>query len=399
MTLNETCFIISNALLIPHISYGGYFILSRFKKIDPLVMTAGTGVTVSLILMLMNTFNPVYWFTSLAVAFVFAILFHLRIRSILTKVSLQEFCSYKIFIEAYGIILCLAGIFTITVLPFMIPALGILNIIFILRLNWLIFFKKRLYKLEYPNPTPLNNPLISIVIIAFNEAGYISKTLSSIKSQTYRNFEVIVVDDHSEDDTINIARSFESAMTLKVVQKEIRGCSRSRNFGAANAKGEIILFLDADIILPNDFLEKALAEFSAQKLSSAFFDFTPVTDNKADFLFTGIYRLWLKITQYFNPRAIGSCIMIRKDLHDRLLFDETVVMAEDFDYIRRAVNFGKFRMLNSPRYMLSWRRFEAENRFLLVAKYLIFEFYRQQIGEIRKPILSYDFGHYDKDCK
>jgi len=399
MTLNEICFIISGALLIPHISYGGYFILSRFRRFDPLAMTAGAGVTVSLVLMLINTFNPIYWFTSLAVAFVFAILFHLRIRSLLTKISLREYCNYKIFIEAYGILLCAAGIFTVTLLPFLVPAMGILNIVFILRLNWILLFKKRAYNLAYPDPAPLENPLVSIVVIAFNESNYIGKTLKSLAAQSYRNFEVIVVDDHSTDDTVDIARSFESAMKLKVVQKEIRGCSRSRNFGAANAKGDLILFLDADIILPENFLEKALEEFSRQKLSSAFFDFTPITDNRIDYLFTAVYRLWLKITQYFNPRAIGSCILIRKDLHDRLLYDESVVMAEDFDYIRRAVAYGKFRMLSSPRYQVSWRRFDAENRFILIAKYLIFEFYRQQIGEIRKPILSYDFGHYDKDCK
>jgi len=286
--------------------------------------------------------------------------------------------------------------FTVLFLPFIVPALGILNVIFVLRLNWLIFFRKRLYQLDFPNPDPLKNPLVSIVIIAYNEERFIGKTLESIKCQTYRNFEVILVDDHSEDDTVRIVSTFQKAFALKVVQKDVRGCSRSRNFGAANANGKIILFLDADIILPEDFLEKALERFSAQKLSTAFFDFTPITDKRIDYLFTGIYRLWLKVTQYFNPRAIGSCIMVRKDVHDRLLFDESVVMAEDFDYVRRAVNIGKFRMLTSPRYRISWRRFEAENRFLLVAKYLIFEFYRQQVGEIRKPILNYDFAHYDR---
>jgi len=53
-------------------------------------------------------------------------------------------------------------------------------------------------------------------------------------------------------------------------------------------------------------------------------------------------------------------------------------------------------MINNPRYLVSWRRFGVENRFWLIVKYLLFEAHRQLIGEIRKPILSYDFGHYDK---
>jgi hypothetical protein len=399
MTLNEACFLISSAMLIPHISYGGYFILSRFKRFDPLVMLAGSGVAASLVVFLLNIFNPVIWFASLAVAFVFAILFHLKIRPQLTKVSLQEFCNYKIFIEAYGILLCLTGIFTVTFLPFMVPALGILNVIFVTRLNWLVFFRKRLYKLDFPNPEPLKNPLVSIIVIAYNEAKYISKTLESVASQTYGNYEVILVDDHSTDRTVEIAKAFGSMMPLKIVQKEIRGPSRSRNFGAANAKGEIILFLDADIILPPDFLEKALARFDRQSLSVAFFDFTPVTDSKIDLLYTVIYRFWLKITQYFNPRAIGSCLMVRKDLHDKLLFDESILISEDFDYVRRAVAYGRFRMLSQPVYRVSWRRFEVENRWLLILKYLAIELHRQHIGEIRKPLVSYEFGHYDKDCQ
>jgi len=399
MTLNNICFIISSALLITHIAYGAYFIMSRFKKFDPLVIMAGSMVAASLIMMLFNIFNPLIWFTSLAIAFIFAILFHLRIRSKINKISLQEFCNYKIFIETYGIILCLTGILTVLLLPFMIPALGILNIIFVLRLNWLIFNKKKLYSLDYPNPETLINPLVSIITIAYNESKFIRKNLQSLSAQTYRNFEVIVMDDHSADDTAEIAHSYASVMPLKVLQKEIRGCSRSRNFGAAAAKGELILFLDADTILPEYFLTQALQEFTKQKLSAAFFDFIPITTNKIDQLFAAIYRLWLKITQYFNPRAIGSCILIRKELHDRLLYDEKIVMAEDFDYIRRAAALGKFRMLASPKYMVSWRRFETENRFLLVAKYLIFELYRQYVGEIRKPILNYEFGHYDKNCK
>ncbi|MBP7057943.1 glycosyltransferase family 2 protein [Candidatus Gracilibacteria bacterium] len=396
MNLNEGLFIIASLLLSPHITYGGYFILSRLKKTDPLVNLFGFCVAISQIFMLLNVFYPPYWLLGVIISFIFAILFHTRIKTLLSRICLQEFCNYKIFIEAYGIILSVLGIITYFLLPWIIPALGILNILFILRLNWLIFFKKRLYSLDYPNPAELKTPLVSIVVIAYNEEDYIRESLEAIKKQTYPNFEVILVDDHSIDNTVKIAETFHKEFTLKIVQKEERGCSRSRNFGATHALGEIILFLDADAILPPDFLEKGLARFNTQKLSCAFFDFTPITDKKFDFIFTSIYRLWLKLVQYHNPRAIGSCIMVRKDLHQKLLFDTSVVMAEDFDYVRRAVEFGKFRIINNPKYHISWRRFEHENRLWLIAKYLIFEVYRQHIGEIRKPILKYRFGHYKR---
>ena len=396
MTTSNILFIISTLLLTPHIAYGGYYILAKMKKFDAVVYGLGLLAGVAQIFMLANIFNPVYWFAGIVITFIFAILFHLRIISLLSEISLQEYCNYKIFIEAYGIFLSLIGIIIVTFLPWTAPVLGGLTIIVILRLSWLVLFIKKAYGINYQNPAPLTNPPVSIVIIAFNEEKYIGELLESIKKQTYRNFEVILVDDHSEDDTVKIAHSYIHHFPLKIVQKPVRGCSRSRNFGAKNSTGEIILFLDADVILPPDFLEKGLHEFSTRHLSSAYFDFEPIADKKIDDFFTVVYRFWLKAVQYHNPRAVGSCIMVRSNLHEKILFDETVVMAEDFDYIRRGSHLGKFRMINHPRYHLSWRRFAVEHRLKLVIKYLLFELHRQLIGEIRKPIMTYKFGHYDK---
>ena len=396
MTAIQILLWISNLILLVNISYGAFFILVRYKKTDAFIATIAVMVPAALANMVLST-GTINWYWSLIVAFLCAILFHLHIRRRLTSIYLQEYCNYKIFIETYGIILSVAGIIATLLLPPMELITAILMLAFIVRLTWLLLFKKKAYQMKYPNPEPLNNPLVSIVVIAFNEENYIGQTMESLKDQTYRNFEVILVDDHSQDATLEIAKAYEHLFPLKIVQKEVRGCSRSRNFGAENAKGEIILFLDADITLPPDFLQKSLTQFSAQNLGAAFFDFTPITDHRSDHLMTFFYRLWLKITQYHNPRAIGSCIMIRRALHKAVLFDETVVMAEDFDYIRRAVCHGKFRMLNNPRYQVSWRRFGVENRLKLVTKYLIFETHRQLIGEIRRPVLSYQFGHYDKE--
>lgn len=395
MTPSAILWEISSLLLVAHISYGGWFIMARYKKTDTFITIIGIIIAASLAWMVFSI-GTANWFWSLIVAFLSAILFHLHLRRRLNRVCLQEFCNYKIFIESYGVILCLGGFIFSLFFPQQDLLLGILNLLFVLRLNWLIFFKKKLYRLDYPNPKPLTNPLVSVVIIAFNEEKYIGQCLESLKKQTYHNFEVILVDDRSVDSTVSTAEPYGQFFPLKIVQKEVRGCSRSRNFGAENACGKIILFLDADVILPTDFLEKSLHEFFAQHLSAAFFDFTPITDKKIDYAITCFYRLWLKATQYHNPRAIGSCIMVRRELHDAIRFDETVIMAEDFDYIRRATDHGKFRMIDQVRYRLSWRRFTVENRLKLVIKYLLFELHRQLIGEMRKPVFSYNFGHYDK---
>ncbi len=87
-------------------------------------------------------------------------------------------------------------------------------------------------------------PLVSVVIPAYNAAGYLAPTIESVLAQTYRPIEVLVVDDGSSDDTVAIARSFGDP--VRVIEQENRGPAGARNTGFAGARGDIIALLDAD---------------------------------------------------------------------------------------------------------------------------------------------------------
>ncbi|MEY3360998.1 MAG: hypothetical protein RL531_717 [Actinomycetota bacterium] len=91
-----------------------------------------------------------------------------------------------------------------------------------------------------PNP----RPLVSVVIPAYNAAGYLAPTIESVLAQTYRPIEVLVVDDGSSDDTVGIARAFGDP--IRVIEQENRGPAGARNTGFAAARGDIIALLDAD---------------------------------------------------------------------------------------------------------------------------------------------------------
>jgi glycosyltransferase involved in cell wall biosynthesis len=94
-------------------------------------------------------------------------------------------------------------------------------------------------------------PLVSIVIAAFNAEKYLEETIRSALAQTWTNTEIIVVDDGSADNTLQIAKAFESK-TVKVISQENRGLAASRNVGNALAQGDFIQTLDADDLLtPN----------------------------------------------------------------------------------------------------------------------------------------------------
>lgn len=93
-----------------------------------------------------------------------------------------------------------------------------------------------------------SQPLVTIVIIAYNEERFIAESIESALGQTYNNIEIIVVDDGSKDATLSIAKRYASRINV-VSQKNSGNCSFPRNAGLMLAKGEYISFLDADDIL------------------------------------------------------------------------------------------------------------------------------------------------------
>lgn len=95
----------------------------------------------------------------------------------------------------------------------------------------------------------------SLIIPAYNVEKYIKKCLDSVLNQTYNNYEIIIVNDGSTDNTSKILESYKSNKKIKIINQENKGLSNARNTGVSNAKGDYILFIDSD-----DFIEKELLE-------------------------------------------------------------------------------------------------------------------------------------------
>lgn len=97
----------------------------------------------------------------------------------------------------------------------------------------------------------MSEPLVSIIIPVYNADKYLAETLSSALAQTWPNIEVIVVDDGSEDNSLSVARKFESS-NVRILSQKNRGASAARNVGLKAAKGKYIQFLDADDMISPD---------------------------------------------------------------------------------------------------------------------------------------------------
>jgi glycosyltransferase involved in cell wall biosynthesis len=232
--------------------------------------------------------------------------------------------------------------------------------------------------------------MLSIIIPTFNEAKLLPDLLKSLKKQTYRDFEIIVSDNHSSDNTRFLA--------LKANAKVVDGGlpAVGRNNGAKIAHGEWLLFLDADVILPPDFLEKAIKEIKESALAAASCLIIPLSERKIDKILHGIVNLYFRATKKFFPHAPGFCIFSQKRVHQLVGgFNERIKLAEDHDYVSRISKLEKFSFLRSIQIPVSVRRLDKDGRFNISAKYLAVEAHLILFGPIYSNIFNYKFGHFN----
>ncbi len=108
----------------------------------------------------------------------------------------------------------------------------------------------------------MKSPTVSVVIVAYNKADTIGPAIESVLRQTYKDFEVLVIDDGSTDDTATRVRVFGDR--VRYVPKENGGTGSARNLGIASARGELVAFLDGDDLWLPRKLEVQLAAFARE---------------------------------------------------------------------------------------------------------------------------------------
>ena len=107
----------------------------------------------------------------------------------------------------------------------------------------------------------MKSALVSIIIPCYNAANYIKETIGSVLAQTYQHFEILLINDGSTDQSSEIIKTIMDDR-IHLVEQENQGVSFSRNKGIAMAKGEFVVFLDADDLLHPSFLEKRIFTLS-----------------------------------------------------------------------------------------------------------------------------------------
>jgi glycosyltransferase involved in cell wall biosynthesis len=242
---------------------------------------------------------------------------------------------------------------------------------------------------------------LSIVIPTLNEAGQIRFLLEDLINQrsTFDDFETLVVDAKSLDGTSDEVLSYLNRLpNLKLVTTE-KGVAAQRNLGADQAKGEWILFLDADASLPAGFLKGFIDQAEAQDLTVATANFKVRSRSLIDQLGAWLMLKMLRWSRKSrHPRSSGSCMLVRADLHQKIGgFDPKLKLAEDHDYATRVVAAGgRFDYVDQPFWYASMRRFELEGRLRVFGKYIVSEIYRLIFKRIETDIFNYKFGGHKK---
>lgn len=209
----------------------------------------------------------------------------------------------------------------------------------------------------------LDNPLVSIIIPNFNTEKYLSETIESVLAQTYKNWELLIIDDNSTDKSVEIIKSYSDKydnVLFFQTEENSGGPATPRNIGLDNAKGELIAFLDSDDTWFPDKLKYQIKFMQREncKFSSTFRN-----------TFSEPQQIKMKLKENLRLKSYDfydllkknlvdtSAVVIHKDLIGKIRFNTTpeLVAIEDYDFWLRILKKHNENILVSEVETINYR--------------------------------------------
>lgn len=221
------------------------------------------------------------------------------------------------------------------------------------------------------------SPVVSIIIPSYNRAEKLKFALESCVLQTYKNLEVIVIDDASSDHTSDIINEFESRIAINYIRhSENRGGAYARNTGIKSATGEYLTFLDSDDVYLHSKVFSQLEFFQVNDCPENTILFSPVqlNDGFSQNIFpTHKYNSsdYSNIFDYIfidNGLVQTNTIFLKTSFAQQIMFDEGLRIHQDYDFILRAQNKNcQFVMMDTPNVV--WFCDKREDRIGRIPKF------------------------------
>ena len=212
---------------------------------------------------------------------------------------------------------------------------------------------------------------ISVVIPTWNEESWLPVVLASI----YRCpaiSEVIVADNYSTDNTARIAADHQCIV--------IPGGrpAHGRNAGASVARGELIVFLDADVLVTADVIRTVLHHFRDKRVVGVHLPLDPMGGGSFVLLCYKVMERYLSLIHALGlSQVVGSFIAVRRDAFiETNGFDEMITAGEDADFLRRLRRLGSVVYDRESRVQVSPRRFRVENQYVFALKTIMWSVLR-----------------------
>lgn len=207
-------------------------------------------------------------------------------------------------------------------------------------------------------------PQVSVVIPAYNAMKFLPATISSVLAQTYRDFEVLVINDGSSDNTAEwVTEQQQKDQRIKLISQENKGLAGARNTGIKNASAEYIAFLDADDLWDQTKLAKQVTCLAQNSQAGLVYNWVALIDE--DGIVTGrLFKsnasgdIWQELTQT-NFVGCGSVAMVHRCCFQKCgLFDENLgSYVEDWDMWLRIASDYNFAVI--PEALVYYRQHSA----------------------------------------
>lgn len=194
----------------------------------------------------------------------------------------------------------------------------------------------------------MEQKMISVIIPTYNRKEKLPRCIESVLGQSYRNIEILVVDDGSTDGTEELFRNFSDSRLRYLRYETNKGACYARNYGAKQAEGELLAYQDSDDVWHFDKLEK---------------QYKLLLSSKADMCFCGMNRMSEAGSRFYYPvhpfhpehaleeflaenRASTQTMLMYKEMWEKLKFDENIRRYQDWDFGIRAA--GSFTLCYLP---------------------------------------------------
>ncbi len=195
------------------------------------------------------------------------------------------------------------------------------------------------------------NPNISVIIPTYNRANLLGKSIQSVLNQTYKDFEVIIVDDGSTDNTQEVVKSFEDARIKYISHKKNEGVAKALNSGIDNSKGNFISFLGSDDEFLPAKLEKELKvfELSDSKVGVVYSGVLQQYDDKKTYTLPSSVRQGNIRNELLKGNFVHGLSLIRRSCFQKVgTFDGELNALEDWELYIRISEFYEFKFNDEP---------------------------------------------------